>query len=139
MLQVPSVCIRCTSLPTVGQDSRMMFCTQMLQIRLQRINPNPLEHRGHVGKKSTGKKKEATCQNRAPLHKQLLLPHRECTGFPFDQPKAWVHVIFFFFNLVPSVYLLPKISFAQSNCLSAKVYLCCFYAYLLRFTWHWDS
>lgn len=45
----------------------------------------------------------------------------------------------FFLNLVPSVYLLPKISFAWSSCLSVKVYLCCFWACLLRLTWHLAS
>lgn len=134
MLQVPPVSIRCTSLPTVGQDSRILFCTQVLQIQLQRINPNSLEHIDKVGKKSTGKKKSQLVRTEHPFKNSSYFLI-DCTRFPFEQPEAWVHVIFFK-NLVPSVHLLPKISFALPNCLSVKVYLCCFCACLLRLTWH---
>lgn len=45
----------------------------------------------------------------------------------------------FFFIWCPVFIWLPKILFSWSNCLSAKVYHCCFCVHLLRLTWHLSS
>lgn len=116
-----------------------MFSTQVLQIQLQRTNPNTLQHKGNVWKKSTARKKRQLVRTEHALKNSSCFLTDSALDFHLNNQKLGCMWFFFFFNLVPSVHLLPKISFAWPKCLSAKDYLCCFCACLLRLTWHLAS
>lgn len=91
-----------------------------------------------MGKKITVEKN----RRQTILRTEHLFTNSSCfftnNALDFHLNNQKLGCLWFFFNLVPRVYL-PKISFSWSNCLSARVYHCCFCAHLLKLTWHLSS
>lgn len=141
MLQVPSISIRFRSLATVGPGFlHFVLYTDAINTVTEDKSKTCTAFRQRGKEKHSRKKIGGKPFLEQSIPSQMAFASSQINALDFHLNNQKLGSMCCFFLIWCPVFIwLPKISFSWPNCLSAKVYHCCFCAHLLRLTWQLSS